>query len=60
MEIPGLEPSSISEGRVMLQKEHCLWTQNGIRILIITYKTSLNLSGPLYMNRLPFSRWIQL
>ena len=31
----------------MLQKEHCLWTQSGIRILIITYKTSLKLSGPL-------------
>lgn len=60
MEIPGLEPSSISEVRVMLQKEHCLWTQSGIRILIITYKTSLNLSGPLNMNRFPFSRWIQL
>lgn len=60
MEIPGLEPSSISEGRMMLQKEHCLWTENGIRILIIICKTSLNLSGPLDMNRLPFSHWIQL
>ena len=30
MEIPGLEPSSISEVRVMLQKEHCLGTQSGI------------------------------
>lgn len=60
MEIPELERSSISEGRVMLQKEHCLWTENGIRILIIIHKISLNLSGPLDMNRLPFSRWIQL
>ena len=42
-----LEPSRISEVRVMLQKEHCLWTQSGIRIMIITYKTSLKLSGPL-------------
>lgn len=44
----------------MLQKKHCLWTQNGIRILIITYKRSLNLYDPPDMSGLPSSHWTQL